>query len=75
MSWNQGHCPSVSKKKDDREFVLDNVTGSHLLVTISCPNLSNLGFPQPDIPRIHMGGQEKEAGAELDEDEHVALLQ
>lgn len=75
MSWNQGHCPSVSKKKDDREFVLDNVTGSHLLVTISCPNLSNLGFPQPDIPWIHMGGQEKEAGAELDEDEHVALLQ
>lgn len=75
MSWNQGHCPSVSKKKDDREFEVDNVTGSHLLVTISCPNLSNQGFPQPGIPWIHVGGQKKEARAELDEDEHVALLQ
>lgn len=39
--------PECFKKKDDREFVVDNVTGSHLLVTISCPNLSNRGFPQP----------------------------
>lgn len=73
ISWNQGHCWSESKKKDDRESVVDKGAGGHPLLTVSCPDPCNLGWPQPDITWMHMGGQKKEAGTELDEEEHAAL--